>query len=154
MSIALIMLPAAPVRSPRHVERIGKTPVIEPNSSQRLFDSIPSETIAGARDKAVRSISTTISPYWPRLKTESTGLDQAAGSIGSATESGNSLRSRHPHTPGRSSCAEPDAVAASNTSGESTVAAKCVLCLRNTRKAETPIFHDCRQLCRKAWIGE
>ena len=33
--------PAAPVRGPKNIVRVGKTPAIEPDAVEELFDSIP-----------------------------------------------------------------------------------------------------------------
>ena len=45
--------PAASVRGPSHVVRMGKTPVLEPAEVRRLLDSIDTSTPAGLRDKAL-----------------------------------------------------------------------------------------------------
>jgi site-specific recombinase XerD len=45
--------PAASVRGPRHVVRMGKTPVLEPAEARRLLDSIDPSTPAGLRDRAL-----------------------------------------------------------------------------------------------------
>ncbi len=45
--------PAAAVRGPRHVVAKGKTPVLSPEETRELLDSIPSETITGLRDRAL-----------------------------------------------------------------------------------------------------
>ena len=45
--------PAASVRGPRHVVRVGKTPVLEPEEARRLLDSIETNTPAGLRDRAL-----------------------------------------------------------------------------------------------------
>ena len=45
--------PAASVRGPRHVVRVGKTPVLEPEEARLLLDSIDATTPAGLRDRAL-----------------------------------------------------------------------------------------------------
>jgi len=48
--------PAASVRGPRHVVRVGKTAVLEPAEARALLDSIDSTTPAGLRDRALISL--------------------------------------------------------------------------------------------------
>ena len=48
--------PAASVRGPRHVVRVGKTPVLEPAEARALLDSIDAATPAGLRDRALISL--------------------------------------------------------------------------------------------------
>ena len=48
--------PAASVRGPRHVVRVGKTPVLEPAEARSLLDSIDATTPAGLRDRALISL--------------------------------------------------------------------------------------------------
>jgi site-specific recombinase XerD len=48
--------PAASVRGPRHVVRVGKTPVLEPAEARALLDSIDVSTPAGLRDRALISL--------------------------------------------------------------------------------------------------
>jgi site-specific recombinase XerD len=45
--------PAASVRGPRHVVRVGKTPVLDPAEARRLFKAIDTSTAAGLRDRAL-----------------------------------------------------------------------------------------------------
>lgn len=45
--------PAAPVRGPKHVVRKGKTPVLSAALTRELLDSIPVDSIAGLRDRAL-----------------------------------------------------------------------------------------------------
>lgn len=45
--------PAAAVRGPKHVVKQGKTPVLSPEETRQLLDSINVETIAGLRDRAL-----------------------------------------------------------------------------------------------------
>ncbi len=45
--------PAAAVRGPKHVVTKGKTPVLEGPQAKRLLDSIPMNTLAGLRDRAL-----------------------------------------------------------------------------------------------------
>ncbi len=45
--------PAAAVRGPRHVVTQGKTPVLTPEETRQLLDSLPAETITGLRDRAL-----------------------------------------------------------------------------------------------------
>jgi site-specific recombinase XerD len=48
--------PAASVRGPRHVVRVGKTAVLEPAEARALLDSINTSTLAGLRDRALISL--------------------------------------------------------------------------------------------------
>ena len=45
--------PAASVRGPRHVVRVGKTPVLDPAEARALLDSINVGTVIGLRDRAL-----------------------------------------------------------------------------------------------------
>lgn len=45
--------PAAAVRGPKHVVKIGKTPVLEGNEWRTLLESIPTETLRDLRDRAL-----------------------------------------------------------------------------------------------------
>ena len=45
--------PAAAVRGPKYVVRRGKTPVLDGAQSRELLDSLPRDTIAGLRDRAL-----------------------------------------------------------------------------------------------------
>lgn len=45
--------PADAVRGPKHVVRKGKTPVLSPEETRALLDSIPAGTLAGLRDRAL-----------------------------------------------------------------------------------------------------
>lgn len=45
--------PAASVRGPRHVVRVGKTPVLDPAEARALLDVIDASTPAGLRDRAL-----------------------------------------------------------------------------------------------------
>ena len=45
--------PAASVRGPRHVVRVGRTPVLEPAEARALLDSIDVTTPVGLRDRAL-----------------------------------------------------------------------------------------------------
>jgi site-specific recombinase XerD len=47
------MNPAAPVRGPKHVVKIGKTPVLDGCEWRKLFDSIPTATLRDLRDRAL-----------------------------------------------------------------------------------------------------
>lgn len=48
--------PASSVRGPKHVVVKGKTPVLQPQDARHLLDSIPTDTIAGLRDRALISL--------------------------------------------------------------------------------------------------
>jgi hypothetical protein len=48
--------PAASVRGPRHVVRVGKTAVLEPAEARTLLDSIDADKPAGLRDRAPISL--------------------------------------------------------------------------------------------------
>lgn len=45
--------PAASVRGPKHVVKVGKTPVLDPQEARALLDSIDVTTKAGLRDRAL-----------------------------------------------------------------------------------------------------
>jgi site-specific recombinase XerC len=45
--------PAASVRGPKHVVKVGKTPVLDRSDARRLLDSIETDTIIGLRDRAL-----------------------------------------------------------------------------------------------------
>ena len=48
--------PAAVVRGPKYVVRRGKTPVLKPDQTRKLLDSIPLDHIVGSRDRAILGI--------------------------------------------------------------------------------------------------
>jgi site-specific recombinase XerD len=48
--------PAAAVRGPKHVVKVGKTPVLQTEEARALLQSIPSNTIAGLRDRALIAV--------------------------------------------------------------------------------------------------
>jgi len=48
--------PAAAVKGPKHVVVKGKTPVLQPADARQLLDSIPTDRIAGLRDRALISL--------------------------------------------------------------------------------------------------
>ena len=45
--------PASPVRGPKHVVRKGKTAVLSAEEARTLLEAIPTDTIAGLRDRAI-----------------------------------------------------------------------------------------------------
>jgi site-specific recombinase XerD len=45
--------PAAPVKGPRHVVKVGKTPVLTPAEARRMINSIDTSTIGGLRNRAL-----------------------------------------------------------------------------------------------------
>jgi site-specific recombinase XerD len=45
--------PAASVKSPRHIVRKGKTPVLDPSEARQLINSIDTSTVIGLRDRAL-----------------------------------------------------------------------------------------------------
>jgi site-specific recombinase XerD len=47
------MNPAAAVRGPKHVVKIGKTPVLDGKEWRKLLNSIPTETVRDLRDRAL-----------------------------------------------------------------------------------------------------
>jgi integrase/recombinase XerD len=47
------MNPASSVRGPKYVVKRGKTPVLKADEARALFDSIPTDTIVGLRDRPV-----------------------------------------------------------------------------------------------------
>ena len=48
--------PAASVRGPKHVVKVGKTPVLQPDEARALLDSIDISTPAGLRDRALLGV--------------------------------------------------------------------------------------------------
>ena len=52
----LALNPARSVKGPKHIVRKGKAPVLEETDAALLFDSIPTTTIAGLRDRALIGI--------------------------------------------------------------------------------------------------
>ncbi len=52
----LSMNPAAVVRGPKHVVKVGKTPVLNSDEARELLESIPVDSIAGLRDRALIAI--------------------------------------------------------------------------------------------------
>lgn len=50
--------PAHTVRAPRFSARRGKTPVLAPEEARQLLDSIPTDTVAGLRDRALIAMMT------------------------------------------------------------------------------------------------
>ncbi len=48
--------PAASVRGPKHVVKVGKTPVLQPDEARLLLDSIDVSTLAGLRDRALLGV--------------------------------------------------------------------------------------------------
>jgi site-specific recombinase XerD len=49
----LAVNPAAAVRSPKYVVRVGKTPVLDAPEARQLLDSINTATVVGLRDRAL-----------------------------------------------------------------------------------------------------
>jgi site-specific recombinase XerD len=45
--------PASVVRGPAHIVKRGKTPILSPEEARALFDSIPTDTLIGLRDRAL-----------------------------------------------------------------------------------------------------
>jgi len=45
--------PASVVRGPAHVVKRGKTPILDPAEARTLFDSIPTDSLIGLRDRAL-----------------------------------------------------------------------------------------------------
>lgn len=50
------MNPASSVRGPKHVVKVGKTPVLTAVQARQLLDSIDTTTIAGLRDRAILGV--------------------------------------------------------------------------------------------------
>jgi site-specific recombinase XerC len=48
--------PAASVRGPKHVVKVGQTPVLDPTEARTLLDSIDVTTPAGLRDRALTGL--------------------------------------------------------------------------------------------------
>jgi site-specific recombinase XerD len=47
------MNPATSVRGPKYTSKTGKTPILTPEETRQLFDSIPTDSIIGLRDRAL-----------------------------------------------------------------------------------------------------
>ncbi len=45
--------PAAPVRGPKHVVKVGKSPVLSAEETRELLASIPTDNLIGLRDRAI-----------------------------------------------------------------------------------------------------
>jgi site-specific recombinase XerD len=45
--------PASVVRGPAHIVKRGKTPVLSPEEARQLFESLPTDTLTGLRDRAL-----------------------------------------------------------------------------------------------------
>ncbi len=70
--------PAAVVRGPRHSVSKGKTPVLMPDEARQLLDSLPTDAIAGLRDRALiglllysfarigAALAMTVEDYYPQ----------------------------------------------------------------------------------------
>ena len=50
------MNPAASVRGPKHVVKVGKTPVLKADQARQLLDSIDTSTVVGLRDRAILGV--------------------------------------------------------------------------------------------------
>jgi integrase/recombinase XerD len=50
------MNPAASVRGPKHVVKVGKTPVLKADQARQLIDSIDIGTVVGLRDRAILGV--------------------------------------------------------------------------------------------------
>jgi integrase/recombinase XerD len=50
--------PAAAVRGPKYVVKVGKTPVLTADEARALFDSIDTSTVVGLRDRALLGVMT------------------------------------------------------------------------------------------------
>jgi site-specific recombinase XerD len=48
--------PASVVRGPKHVVKRGKTPILSPEEARQLFESIPTDTLVGLRDRALLAV--------------------------------------------------------------------------------------------------
>ena len=58
VSQAMPANPASSVRGPKHVVKVGKTPVLEGAQWRQLMDSIPVETVRDLRDRALIAVLT------------------------------------------------------------------------------------------------
>jgi site-specific recombinase XerC len=54
----LAVNPAAPVRGPKHVVKVGKTPVLGAAEARQLLDRINTKTVVGLRDRALIALLT------------------------------------------------------------------------------------------------
>jgi site-specific recombinase XerD len=50
--------PAAPVKGPKHIVKVGKTPVLQPEEARALLDAIDTSSLIGARDRALIGVMT------------------------------------------------------------------------------------------------
>lgn len=50
------MNPAASVRGPKYVVKVGKTPVLKSDQAKQMLDSIENDSIVGLRDRAIQSV--------------------------------------------------------------------------------------------------
>jgi len=48
--------PATSVKGPKYVSKQGKTPILTPEETRQLFDSIPTNTLIGLRDRALIAV--------------------------------------------------------------------------------------------------
>jgi site-specific recombinase XerD len=48
--------PSHAVRGPKHVVKRGKTPILTPEDTRALFDSIPTDSLIGLRDRALMAL--------------------------------------------------------------------------------------------------
>ena len=56
------MNPASSVRGPKHVVKVGKTPVLTSEQVRQLLDSIDTTTTVGLRDRASSPQATLLPP--------------------------------------------------------------------------------------------
>jgi site-specific recombinase XerC len=90
--------PASVVRGPKHVVKRGKTPVLVPEEAHALFESIPTDTLVGLRDRALLAvliysfarISAALS-----MRVGITSPRASAGGSGSTKRAGNITRCRY-----------------------------------------------------------
>ena len=89
--------PAAAVRGPKHVVKIGKTPVLEGNEWRTLLESIPTETLRDLRDRAlIATLTYSFARVTAalRMKVEIFGRRAPDGRCSSTKKAANSTRCR------------------------------------------------------------
>ena len=75
--------PSSAVRGPKHVVKIGKTPVLDGKEWRKLIDTIPTETVRDLRDRAlIATLTYSFARIGAALKMKVDGADRACNNIG------------------------------------------------------------------------
>ncbi len=77
--------PAAAVRGPKHVVKVGKTPVLFEDDARKLFEAIDTSHVVGLRDRAMIGVMIftrllVSAPWWQCASRTTTPRDTARGS--------------------------------------------------------------------------